>query len=247
MTSSDSSSAERIHPIVQNQERYTLRRRLLHGVVLRLVGFGMLIKPHIEGRELVPANGPTIFIMNHIGAIDPFVAVGAVRSRYMVPMSKIENYSHPILSFMAHAWGVFPVRRGEVDRLALTSTLWLLEQGHAVLMAPEGTRSPSLIEAKEGMTYIATKANAIIAPIGLDGTDRFPGDLKRLRRAPVSIRFGRPFRLKIGDRRRIPRDEMAQMTREIMWQLATLLPEQRRGVYSDLDQMTTDTLDFLDG
>ena len=243
MTSSDHSS--RIHPIVQNQERYTLRRRLLRDFLLRPVGFGMLIKPRVEGRDLVPASGPTIFIMNHIAAIDPFVAVGVVRSRYMVPMSKIENYNHPIIAFMAKAWGVFPVRRGEADRQALASTFWLLAQEHAVLMAPEGTRNESLIEAKEGTTYIATKSNAIISPIGIDGTDRFPGDLKRLRRAPVTVRVGRPFRLKTGDRRRIPRDEMAQMTREIMWQLAALLPEHRQGVYSDLDQMTTDTLDFL--
>ncbi len=243
MTSSELSS--RIHPVVQNQERYSLRRRLLRDFLLRPVGFGLLIKPYIEGRELIPASGPTIFIMNHIGAIDPFVAVGAVRSRYMVPMSKIENYSNPVITFMANAWGVFPVRRGEADRQALASTLWLLEQGHAVLIAPEGTRNPSLIEAKEGMTYIATKANAIISPIGLDGTDRFPDDLKRLRRAPVTVRFGRPFRIKTGDRRRIPREDMAQMTREIMWQLAALLPAHRRGIYNNLDQMTTDYVDFL--
>jgi 1-acyl-sn-glycerol-3-phosphate acyltransferase len=246
MTSTDLSSRSHIHPIVENQARYNLRRRLLRDFLLRPVGFGMLIKPHIEGREQVPPTGPTIFIMNHIAAIDPFVVVGAVRSRYVVPMSKTENYSNPLVAFIANTWGAFPVQRGEADRQALASTLWLLQQGHAVLIAPEGTRNPSLIEGKAGMTYIATKANAIVAPIGLEGTDRFPGDLKRLRRPPVTIRFGRPFRLRTGDRHRIPRDELAQMTCEIMWQLADLLPVYRRGVYSDLDQMTTEYIDFLD-
>jgi hypothetical protein len=39
---------------------------------------------------------------------------------------------------------------------------------------------------------------------------------------------------------------MRQMTRETMWQLAALLPACRRGVYSDLDRMTADCLEFLD-
>lgn len=236
----------RIHPIVERQERFALRRRILRDGLLRPLGFGLLIKPTVTNRDLIPATGPAIFIMNHIAAIDPFVVAGAVTNRYIVPMSKIENYSNWFVRLIADSWGVFPIRRGEADRQALASTLHLLDQGYATLMAPEGTRSPAMQEAKDGTTYLATKANAIIVPVGLEGTDRFPGDLKRLRRAPVQVNFGRPFRLKSGDRRRIPRDEMAQMTRETMWQIAALLPEQRRGFYGDLNHMTTDYLEFLE-
>ena len=235
-----------IHPAAAHQERYNLRRRFFRDGLLRPIGFGLLVKPTIEGREHIPASGPVIFIMNHIAAIDPFVLVGTVRSRYVVPMTKIENYRHPIIGLMARAWGAYPVRRDEVDRQALASTLAILEQGWPVLIAPEGTRRPSLSEAKEGMVYIAIKGNALIVPVGLDGTDQFPGSLKRLRRAPVTVRFGRAFRLRTGGRARVPRDEMHQMTRETMYQLAALLPEHRRGFYSDLDQMTTDTLEFVD-
>ncbi len=238
--------SSRIHPAAAHQERYNLRRRFFRDGLLRPLGFGLLVKPTVEGREHIPASGPVIFIMNHIAAIDPFVLVGTVRSRYVVPMTKIENYQHPIIGLIARAWGAYPVRRDEVDRQALASTLAILEQGWPVLIAPEGTRRPSLSEAKEGMVYIAIKGNASIVPVGLDGTDQFPGCLKRLRRAPVTVRFGRAFRLRTGGRTRVPRDEMHQMTRETMYQLAALLPEHRRGFYSDLDQMTTDTLEFVD-
>lgn len=247
MASSDLSSRAHVHPVVSRQERFTLRRRFFRDVLLRPLGFGLLVKPHVEGREHIPARGPTIFIMNHVGAIDPFVVVGAVTPRFVVPMSKIENYQHPIIGLIARSWGAYPVRRGEVDRQALASTLALLEQGWAVLIAPEGTRRPSLSEAKEGMVYIAIKSNAPMVPVGLDGTDQFPGSLKRLRRAPVTIRFGRAFKLRTNGRARIPRDEMHVMARETMYQLAALLPEHRRGSYHDLDQMTSDYLEFLDG
>jgi 1-acyl-sn-glycerol-3-phosphate acyltransferase len=241
-----SASSSHIYPVAAHQERYNLRRHILRDGLLRPVGFGLLVNPTIEGCERIPTSGPVIFIMNHIAAIDPFVLVGAVTSRYVVPMSKIENYSHPIVGLMARSWAAYPVRRGEVDRQALASTLSVLEQGWPVLIAPEGTRRPSLSEAKEGMVYIAIKANALIVPVGLDGTDLFPGSLKRLRRAPIKIRFGRAFRLRTAGRARVPREAMHQMTRETMYQLAALLPEHRRGFYRDLDQMTTDTLEFLD-
>jgi 1-acyl-sn-glycerol-3-phosphate acyltransferase len=241
-----SETSSRIYPEAAHQERYNLRRRLLRDGLLRPIGFGLLVKPTIEGRERVPTSGPVIFIMNHIAAIDPFVLVGAVRSRYVVPMSKIENYGDPVVGLMARSWGAYPVRRGEVDRQALASTLSVLEQGWPVLIAPEGTRRPSLSEAKEGMVYIAIKANAMIVPVGLSGTDLFPGSLKRLRRAPITIRFGRAFRLRTEGRTRVPREDMHRMTRETMYQLAALLPEHRRGFYHDLDQMTTGTLEFVD-
>jgi 1-acyl-sn-glycerol-3-phosphate acyltransferase len=239
-------ASQHIHPVVLRQDRYDWRRRILRDALLRPIGFGLLVKPRVEGRDYLPASGPTLLIMNHIGAIDPVVVVGAARPRFVVPMSKVENYSNPLFRFIIYAWGVYPVRRGEVDRQALESTIALLEQNRPVLIAPEGTRHPVLQPAKDGMTYVATRANAIIVPVGLDGTDRFPASLKRLRRADITVRFGRPFRLRAEGRTRIPRDEMRQMTRETMWQLASLLPEHRRGFYGDLEQMTTERLEFLD-
>lgn len=235
---------DHIHPIVLNQPRFGWRRRVLRDGLLRPLGFGALLRPVITGRDHIPATGPLIVIMNHIAAIDPFVVAGIITNRFLVPMSKEENLSHPLISLMIHAWGVYPVRRGEADRVALASTLELLRQGAAVLIAPEGTRNTALIEAKDGTAYIATKGNATILPIGLEGTDQFPRALKPLRRIPVTVNVGRPFRFHTEGSTRVPRQELRQMTREMMYQLAQLLPENRRGVYRDLDQLTTDTLVF---
>ena len=239
-------SGSRIDPIVLRQEHYARRRRFFRDVLLRRIAFGLLVDVRVEGAGLVPAEGPLIVIMNHVGAIDPFVVVGAISNRLLTPMSKIENYRHPIVGLLARAWGVYTVRRGEVDRQALQSTVALLQQGSAVLIAPEGTRHPHLADPKDGTTYVATRAGAVIQPMGLDGTDQFPGSLLRLRRTPVTVRFGRPFRFRTDGRARIPRDELRQMTREMMYQVALLVPEHRRGIYHDLEQLTTDTLQFVE-
>ncbi|MBN1565821.1 MAG: 1-acyl-sn-glycerol-3-phosphate acyltransferase [Anaerolineae bacterium] len=240
-----SAASPHVHPTVVNQDRYIWRRRLLLKL-MRSIGFGLLFKAEITGTDLFPESGPTLVAMNHIAALDPFVVTAAITARYMVPMSKVENYANPIVKLMADTWGVYPVRRGEVDRQALGSTIELLNQGHPVLIAPEGTRQVALSEPKDGMTYVALKANAMIVPVGVDGTEQFPASLKRLRRAPITIRFGRAFRFRTEGRKRIPRDEMRAMTQQAMYQIAQLLPEHRQGIYSDLSQAHTDLLDFVD-
>jgi 1-acyl-sn-glycerol-3-phosphate acyltransferase len=142
-------------------------------------------------------------------------------------------------------YGVYAIRRGEVDRVALQNTIDLLKSGNAVLMAPEGHRQPALNEAKDGVTYVALKSDAMIVPIGIDGTREMLTNLKHLRRTPATVRFGKPFRFRANGRVRIPRPEMARMTHEAMYQLAALLPEYRRGYYSDLSKATTETIEFV--
>ncbi len=246
MNISDASSRDSVHDVIFNQRRYTWRRALMRDLLLRPIGFGLLIRIRVEGREHIPPTGPTLVIMNHIASIDPFVVTGVIRPRFLVPMSKIENYANPFVRFMSNMWGVFPVRRGEVDRKALNSTITLLNQGLPVLIAPEGTRQPALQHAKDGMAYVATKANAAILPVGLEGTDQFPGAYKRGRRPQVQVKIGRAFRLRTEGQARIPRDVLTQMTHEAMYQLAALIPEHRRGDYADLENATTDLLSFLE-
>jgi 1-acyl-sn-glycerol-3-phosphate acyltransferase len=173
------------------------------------------------------------------------VVLGAVRPRFVVPMSKVENFRIPIIGRLMRWWGAYPVRRNEIDRAALQTTIDLLKNGNLVLMAPEGTRQPTMIEGKDGMTYVAIKANAAIVPLGMDGTREFFHNIKRLRRTRVSMTFGPAFCFRTNGRERIPRGEMRQMTQEAMYQLARVVPEHLRGVYGDLSKMTTETIEVV--
>ena len=110
---------------------------------------------------------------------------------------------------------------------------------------PEGTRTPALREAKDGLTYILLKTGVPVIPAAIWGLETFGDDLLRpWKRSHAHIRFGPPFRLDGGGRRRVPREEMSHMTREMMYQLARLYPEHKRGYYSDLSQTTTEHLIF---
>ena len=240
------SASSTIQHYVARQPNFAWRRRVIRWMI-RNIGFRLLARMHITGLENIPASGPVILMMNHLSAIDPVVCMGAVTERFVIPMSKIENSKHPLLGFFVWAWGAYTVDRTTVDRAALMNSIELLKSEQMILIAPEGTRHPDGLElAKDGMTYIATKADAIILPAALSGTQHFKRHWKRLRPVPAHLHFGPPFRLRLEGRTRIPRDELAQMTREAMYQLALAIQDPAlRGAYANIDQATTHTLEFI--
>jgi 1-acyl-sn-glycerol-3-phosphate acyltransferase len=235
-----------IRAYVERQPRLAWRRFLLRGLI-RTVGYTFLARVSSEGTQHIPAEGPCILMMSHISAIDPVVCMGEIRTRYVIPMTKIENTTHPTLRFLVWWWGAYTVSRETVDRRALETSIALLNAGQMILIAPEGTRHPNgLGEGKDGLAYVATKTNAVILPAAMSGTNGFRDRWKARKRALAHITFGRPFRLNTGGRDRIPRPELSQMTREAMYQLALTQPDlSLRGAYSDVENATTETLIFV--
>jgi 1-acyl-sn-glycerol-3-phosphate acyltransferase len=220
-------------------------RRFCNSVVRILAR--ILLKLEVVGLENVPLEGPLILAMTHTNFLDPALA-GAVMPREVVTMSKIENFHNPLFGIIVRLYGAFPVRRGEVDRQAIRRSLEVLANGEALLMAPEGTRSGDgrLQKGHAGMTFIALRTNAPILPMAIIGGERFWANLARLRRTPVKIVIGKVFRFASGQKR-VGREIMSEMTQEGMYQLASLLPPERRGVYSDLDSATEEYLAFPPG
>jgi 1-acyl-sn-glycerol-3-phosphate acyltransferase len=110
-----------------------------------------------------------------------------------------------------------------------------------------GTRSASrseLRQGKEGVAYLATRANAPVVPVAIDGTVGFPSFplLPRWREPGAHVRFGDPFRFKTSGQR-AGGEMLRRMTDEAMYILASMLPEYRRGVYADLSLATRETID----
>lgn len=213
--------------------------RRVANLILRILCH-ILFRLDIQGTENVPRQGPFIAMMNHIYFVDP-VLVGTLAPRFIVIMSKIENYRNPLLALVMHLYGTFPVRRGELDMNAIRTSLHVLQQGHGLLMAPEGTRSKThtLQEGRDGMAWLAVRANVPIVPVALSGQEHLGHNLRRLRRTPLRVVFGQPFRLREVEGLR-HREQLRRMTQEAMYRLAELLPPEYRGVYSGLDQATTE-------
>jgi 1-acyl-sn-glycerol-3-phosphate acyltransferase len=221
------------------------RRRVLRWLIDN-VGWRFLVKiGRVEGLENFPRQGPAVAIYNHIAFVDPVVVLGNL-PRNVVPLAKVEAYSYPLIGIIPRLWAVIPVRRGEVDRQALAKARDVLAAGEVILLAPEGTRSPALLEGKEGVALLADRAGAPVVPIAVEGTDEFPTtSLSKWRGPGALIRIGRPFRFRPAPGGKADRQRLRRMTDEAMYVLASLLPEYRRGFYRDLSKASSTTLDFV--
>ena len=221
------------------------QRRWILRWLLSNIGFRILAKvERVEGVDNLPERGPAILMINHIAFIDPIVVLGCL-PRNIVPMAKVEAYSYPVVGIFPRIWQAIPVHRGEIDRRALRMAFEVLSAGEVILVAPEGTRGKCLQEGKEGVAYLGTRSGAPIVPVAIDGTEGFPSvSPKRWRQPGAVARLGRPFRFRSSSER--PKgEELRRMTDEAMYVLSEMLPEERRGVYADLSQATTDTIDFV--
>lgn len=228
-----------------DHSRYEVRRRILR-FLIRWIGFTILVKQEkVEGLENVPAQGPAILMINHIAFVDPIVVMHQL-PRNIVPMAKVEVYDYPLIGMFPRIWGVIPVRREEFDRRAIQGAMEVLKSGEIILVAPEAHRGPALQHAKEGIAYLASRSGAPVVPVAMEGTEGYPSlpFLARWRGPGVQVRFGKPFRFR-ATISRTDRESLTKMTNEAMYVLAALLPEKRRGVYSDLSQATQETLEWL--
>jgi 1-acyl-sn-glycerol-3-phosphate acyltransferase len=188
-------------------------------------------------------------MINHVSFLDPLVVTASISSRHTISLSKAENFKIPLVSWLLAQWGNYPINRGQYDRKALMQTIELMKSGQLLLMAPEGTRhAEGLQPAKDGLAYVATKADAVIVPTAICGGEDWKLRLKRLRRAYAKVVFGRAFRFRVDGQSRIPRPLLSKMMDEAMYQLAITIPDayaHLRGHYSDIDKATTDLLEFV--
>jgi 1-acyl-sn-glycerol-3-phosphate acyltransferase len=215
-----------------------ISQKILLGLMRLLIK--LLLHLEVTGVENIPATGPAIIIINHIAFLDP-VIVCAASPRVVIPMAKKEAFDSILLGLFMKGFGAIPVQRGAADTQAVKSALWVLQHNGVILVAPEGTRSPTcqMQRGKEGAVMLALRTRAWLVPVGITGTQGIRAFWTRLKRAPIRLSIGQPFRLRsISDNGRPSRAEMSAMTEEAMYRLARQLPAEFRGVYSHLDKAT---------
>jgi 1-acyl-sn-glycerol-3-phosphate acyltransferase len=231
--------------VAYNHSKWENRRRFLR-FLLKTLAFTLLVRlDNVEGVDNIPKAGPGILLMNHIGWVDPIVLVHVV-PRNIVPLGKVEVFDYPVIGIFPRIWGAIPVQRGGVDRQAVTSALDVLKKQEIILVAPEGTRNPMLQQGKGGFAYLASRSGAPIIPVAIEGSPGYPviRYSQRWRESPIEVRFGRPFVYR-EEYKRAGREELRKLSDEAMYYLAAMLPEERRGYYSDLTKATQDTFDVI--
>lgn len=223
----------------EQERKYPPTGRIMYPVfaVFFELLFRLLTKFKATGQENIPREGPFIIYLNHLHYFDtPAVFVGFAKYRRINHLAAEKYEKHWFFAPILRVGGAIFIDRGQVDRGALKQGMAVLEDGQALGIAIEGTRSKTggLQEGKTGVAYFASRAKVPIVPGVVWGTENVGSALKRLRRAQVRVHFGEPFMLPEG---RAKSDDLERYTDEMMIKLAQMLPEQYRGIYTDRPEL----------
>jgi 1-acyl-sn-glycerol-3-phosphate acyltransferase len=140
--------------------------------------------------------------------------------------------------------GAIPVRRGAGQAAldALDLQRQLLDEGLAVALYPEGTRSTDgrLYKGRTGVAFLALQTGAPVVPVGLIGTDKVMpvGAKVPTLKERITVRFGEPLDLSphgpatSGRARRLATDE-------IMAAIHALSGQELAGIYNEAPAQST--------
>jgi 1-acyl-sn-glycerol-3-phosphate acyltransferase len=196
--------------------------------------FALLSRRRVEGVENLPPSGPYILTSNHLSRFDAPLIYSLFGGKNLTGWAAEKYERHWFFGTLLRLGGGIFIRRGEIDRQALSAAQAWLRSGKIFGMAPEGTRSKTgaMIRAKTGAAYLAQQTGVPIVTLAITGTEKAGRDLLHLRRPRLTIRVGLPFTLPpISDDDRSA--GLRRNTDEIMCRIAAMLPPQYHGVYAD--------------
>jgi 1-acyl-sn-glycerol-3-phosphate acyltransferase len=201
-----------------------------------------ITRVQVEGAiDEIPREGPVILAANHISNGDA-VILGAWLTKRLGRrihwLGKKEMFDWPIVGWIARNGGVHPVDRSAADVDAFRMAERVLNEGHVLVIFPEGTRSPTgeLQKPKDGLAMLALRTGAPIVPIGISGTDKVwpKGRLLPRPGGHATMRVGRAFRLADELPEGLDRKRAKTLATDlIMHRIAAELPPRHRGSYGE--------------
>ena len=184
--------------------------------VLSALSYGPL-RMKVDGKEHLPASGPTLIVCNHVAFVDPLLVAIAALPRPIWTMGKQELFNSRVLDAWLSRIGGFPVRRASPDVWALRTGRDLLAAGESLLVFPEGgvTRTGHMAPGFSGAGYFATRPDVTVIPAAIWDSQMLKG--------PVRVRFHAPIPMDdIRDSPRPGRNRRA--VDRIMWHLSGMVP-----------------------
>jgi len=196
----------------------------------------LVARVEVDGMENLPASGGYIVVANHLGRMD-IPLVYDLLDRDDVILLVAEKYrKYGIVRWLVKKVDALWLERFSADLRALRNTLARLKAGGVLVIAPEGTRSPTgaLLPGKAGAGYLAAKSGLPLLPVAVTGTEDalVKSQLKRFKRLHIKVRIGTLFQAPALEGRN-REAALQEITDEIMCRIAALLPEAYRGVYAD--------------
>jgi 1-acyl-sn-glycerol-3-phosphate acyltransferase len=204
---------------------------LLYATIRRIVRFLLAVfyRVRIYGRARIPATGALLLVSNHQSNLDPPVVGSSIANRHVDYLAKADLF-RGVLGWLITSLNAVPIRGESGDAGAIREILRRLDEGRAVLIFPEGTRSQdgAMHEFKRGVALLVKRSKCPVQPVAVEGCFdawRRGKGFPRLVGPRVAVAFGDP----------IEHDElMTGSAEEALVRLAAKVDHMRRALRAKL-------------
>ena len=191
--------------------------------------YEMWFRGEVAGTDNLPTEGPFLIASNHASHLDPPI-VGCQVARQMRFFARKTLWNSRLSSWWLDQAETIPVERDSGDIGAIKRVLEALRENRAVVLFPEGTRSPNgrLQPAKAGVGFMACKTGVPVVPCRVYGSFAAFGKGHLVPRfgSPVSVVFGPPMPARDYDDPTAGKARYDHAAQRIMARIAAL-PEPR--------------------
>ena len=131
--------------------------------------FKILFRFQVIGKENVPKTGRLLVCANHSTMADPIFLAAAIPGRQMKFVAKAELFENKLFGNFLKSLGAFPISRGTGGAEGIQTAMRFLNDGHAVCMFPEGTRSKTgeLLNPKNGAAMLVARTACTVLPVAI--------------------------------------------------------------------------------
>lgn len=139
------------------------------GYWLSRTGLTLGFQYRFEGRGHIPRTGPALLLANHQSFLDPSI-VGSATRRHLCFLAR-KTLFRGLFGRLIDRLNAVPVDQEGVAKEGLKTILEQLQAGQAVLVFPEGERTPTgeVQPLKPGVLLLIKRMDVPIVPIGIAG------------------------------------------------------------------------------
>lgn len=147
----------------------------------------------------VPKKGGVLLASNHVSFIDPPAIGTVIRHRKIYFIARATLFRFPLIRLLLELVHCIPIELKGNWKKGLERTMELLKNEKAVLVFPEGTRSPDgrLKKGRAGVGFLAYNSKVPVVPVLIKGShEALPKGAKMIKRfKKISVRFGQSINL----------------------------------------------------
>ena len=149
----------------------------------------------IYGRKNIPKSGPLLVLSNHQSFFDPLFGHALIWQRFHF-VARDSLFKNKFFGALLRSVYAISIKRGAADLSTVRKIISKLNQGLAVCLYPEGTRTSDgrIADIKPGFGLLSRRSGAKVVPVVIDGAfECWPRHKKFPSIGKVTVSYGEPI------------------------------------------------------